>query len=130
MKTVTTRASLIIRCSRDDAARIRAQAAADNRSVSGYLLHMMERSIWVEDRVARGLTKSFLAAQAHFMEGRRTGATRTAIHLRCSSAQADAIRGYAARRQLSISDFVMFSLWRDWDAVARLQQSPGFVQTP
>jgi hypothetical protein len=43
--------------------------------------------------------------------------------VRCTAQIAGKIRAYAARRELSISDFVMFSLWRSWDAVDRLPQS-------
>jgi hypothetical protein len=124
MKRTPRRSSLIVRCSRDDAARVRTHAAAERRTVSGYVLYILDRSFWVEGHLLKGLDGSFLAAQARFIESKRgDGDPRTALHLRCSAGLAQKIRAYAARRELSISDFVMFSLWRSWDAVDRLRQS-------
>lgn len=113
--------SLIIRCSHEDAARIRNHASSEHRSLSGYLLHVLERSLWIEDRLTRGLTKSLLLAQAGSIKSaRRKKKIRTALHLRCTAEQAEKIREYAARRHLSISDFVVFSLRRSWDAIEHL----------
>jgi len=76
------RASFIIRCSHEEAAGIHSQASSDHRSLSGYLLHVLERSFWIEDRVAKGLTRSMLFAQAHSTKSERK-MVRTAVHLRC-----------------------------------------------
>lgn len=114
------RTSLLIRLSREDAARIREEASSEYRSLSGYLLYVLERSIRIEDKVVGRVRESFLSQQARAMMGPQYKKLHTAVHLRCTVEQAARIREYAARRQLSISDFVVFSLRRFWVAVERL----------
>lgn len=111
----TRRTSLIIRCRREDAQTIYREAAAQRRNVSGYLLHVMERSLWVEKISLLGLTQ---IPGATIFEN--LGA-RTAIHLRCTAEEANRIREAAKRRLLSISKFVVFSLHRQWRAVDRVR---------
>jgi len=115
------RTSLLIRLSHEDAARIRKGAAAEYRSLSGYLLYVLARSCQIEDKVVVGkVSGSLLAKQARATIGWQDRKNRTAIHLRCTVEQAARIREYAAKRQLSIGDFVVFSFRRLWIAVARL----------
>src|SRR5262245_58213535 len=114
------RTSLLIRLSHDDAARIRAEASSVYRSLSGYLLFVVERSIWIEQKVAHGASTPMFSKQARSLVGPQNKKLHTAVHLRCTVEQAARIREYAARRQLSISDFVVFSLLRLWRAIAQL----------
>jgi hypothetical protein len=62
-----------------------------------------------------------LSRQARAILGLQCKDFRTAVHLRCTVEQAARIREYAARRQLSISDFVAFSRQRLWRAIAQLR---------
>jgi hypothetical protein len=48
------RTSLLIRLSHEDAVRIREEAALEYRSLSGHLLFVLDRSIWIEEKVAHG----------------------------------------------------------------------------
>ena len=114
------RTSLLIRLSHEDAARIRNEASAEHRSLSGYLLNVLERSFFVEQKVAHGASTPMLSMQARTTLGPQVKKLHTAVHLRCTVEEATRIREHAARRQLSISDFVVFSLRRLWIAVARL----------
>lgn len=116
------RVSLIIRCSPDEAARIRSQASSEHRSLSGYLLYVLERSFRIEDKLG-GLPRSFFLDGAESFRSERHGGVRTAVHLRCTDGEAARIRAYAARRHLSISDFVVFSLSRSWNAIEQLRRS-------
>ena len=52
------RTSLLIRLSHEDAARIREGASSEYRSVSGYLLYVLERSFRIEEVVVRGAADS------------------------------------------------------------------------
>jgi uncharacterized protein (DUF1778 family) len=115
------RTSLLIRLSHEDAARIRKEASFEYRSLSGYLLSKLERSIRVEETFGPGHVKSLLSKQARALIGLQDKKLHTAVHLRCTVEEAAKIREYAARRQLSISDFVIFSLRRSWQAVERLR---------
>jgi hypothetical protein len=118
--TASPRTSLLIRLSQEDAARVREEASLAYRSLSGYLLFVIDRSIWIEQKVAHGASTPMLSMQARSLVGPQNKKLHTAVHLRCTVEQAARIREYAARRQLSISDFVVFSLRRLWAAVAHL----------
>jgi uncharacterized protein (DUF1778 family) len=113
------RSVLIIRCSRADADVIRAQARLEHRTVSGYLLHVLDRSLWVDATV--------FDAVSHLVQTpvslARAG-NRTAICLRCSAEEATRIRVGAKRRRMSISNFVIFCLHRRWQATESLGQAP------
>src|SRR6185437_7043921 len=85
------------RFSPQDAQTIHAEALAQHRSVSGYLLNVLERSIWIEERSQVGLSYTIKIAPPDASEG------RTAIHLHCTVEQADGIRKAAKRRLSSIS---------------------------
>ena len=76
--------------------------------------------MWIEQKVAHGASTPMLSMQARSLVGPQNKKLHTAVHLRCTAEQAVRIREYAARRQLSISDFVVFSLRRLWAAVAHL----------
>ncbi len=117
------RTSLLIRLSHEDAARIREGASSEYRSVSGYLLYVLERSFRIEEVVVRGASEPLISNQARAIIGPQIKKRHTAVHLRCTVEQAAKIREYAAKRQLSISDFVIFSLRRLWIAVERLHKS-------
>jgi hypothetical protein len=109
------RTSLLIRCSRQTAHAIRAEALSEHRSVSGYLLRVIERSLWVEEKSLAGRS---IVPQTVDIEMPHD---RTAIHLRCSEDEASRIRVAAKKRSMSISSFVVFSLRRHWRAVERVR---------
>jgi len=116
----SARTSLLIRLSHEDAARIRKDALSEHRSLSGYLLNVLERSFLIEQKLTPGASAPMLSRQARGVLGPQNKRLRTAVHLHCTVEQAARIREYAARRQLSISDFVVFSLHRLWTAIAHL----------
>lgn len=116
------RASLIVRCSREDATRLRTGASSEHRSLSGYVIRILEHSIAIEDKFIPLSDQRFLEAQARSVLGTGHSQARTAVHLRCTADDAEKIRRCAARRRLSISDFVVFSVRRKWNALERLQK--------
>jgi|SRR5579872_5525638 len=111
------RTALLIRCSVDEAAQIRNLARNENRTISGYVLNIMERTLRIEDRLAArmlafgGLNLTLLRTPL------RAPGPRTAILVRCYVDQADRIRASAARRDTTISAFVLHSLRLAWNAV-------------
>jgi uncharacterized protein (DUF1778 family) len=113
------RTSLLLRCSPEHAARIRHNAALEHRSVAGYLLFILERNLTIEEKYHDGYTP-LMVRQAK--ESRAVKEDRTAIHLRCTVEQANRIRRAAARRQLSISKFIVFALQRSWRAFERVRR--------
>lgn len=121
------RTSFIIRCTAQDAAAIRAQAKAQHRSVSGYLLYMLERSLWVEEKFAAGLAGSTLERAAPITNVPSEGA-KAAIHLCCSVEELDRIQAAALRRRMSINAFILFSVRRYWRAIENVRQGTQRVE--
>jgi uncharacterized protein (DUF1778 family) len=116
---LAARTSLILRCSPENAAKVRHHAAIEHRSVAGYLLSVLERIVAIEEKYhgyRSTMVAQFKGQRSHEKED------RTAIHLRCGVEQADRIRRAAARRQLSISKFIVFSLERSWQASERARR--------
>lgn len=111
------RTSLLIRCSIEDAQMIRTEAATQHRNVNGYLLYVLERSMWIEQRFLAGYSG---AVQTPAIP---RSVSRKAIHLRCTIDEADRIRNAAQTRFLSISNFVVFSLHRHWRAAEKVRNS-------
>lgn len=112
------RASVNVRCSQEDAKRIRKEAASEHRSLSGYLLHVLDFNFSIEDKVP----VPAITLQRQSIKIYPDKSLRTAVHLRCTAEQAARIHKYAKRRELSLSDFVVFALRRLWKASDRLQR--------
>jgi|SRR5215471_11383918 len=118
------RTALLIRCQPEDAAKIRHYAAVERRTVSGYVLNVLDKTLKVEDSLWEKLGR-----YQHFQDLTRVaarfphhfGAYKTTFLIRCTREEAERIRVAAERRQLTISDFVMHSLQRFWSAAAGRQ---------
>lgn len=108
-----TRTTLTIRCSKEEAAILHSQAAAEHRSLSGCLLKILERSLRFEENYP-GELRTLIRTEALIPPSK----SRTKMLLRCSTEQADRIRRAAVRRETSISKFVVYSLRRHWKARA------------
>jgi len=109
-----SRTALLIRCSTDEANRIRMEAEKERRSVCGYVLNIMTRAVDTEDRLFTKLT-NYRSMNAVLSRRAMIGAgTRTAILVRCSVSEADRIRGAAKRREIPINAFVLQGLKRAW----------------
>jgi uncharacterized protein (DUF1778 family) len=105
---MAARGVLFICCSTQEAQAIRRQARADRRTVSGYVLAIVFRTIRMEERI-------FMLKNA--MSSRRTLIRpRTAVLVRCSSEEADRVRAAAERHGETISGYVLLRLGRAWDA--------------
>lgn len=118
----SSRTALLIRCSKEEAAIIRAQAAAERRTISGCMLNILERSMWMDEKYAHGITETFLQNQARYFRLTHRLRDRTNMLLRCSVTEAERIRVAAANRRMSISEFVGFSLWRHWEATKKIRR--------
>lgn len=94
--------------------------------MSGYLLHVLERSLWIEEKYGRPLVTLLAAQRGTGIRPVRPKSTRATTLLRCSVDEATRIRVAAKRRQMSISEFVVFSLRRYWKTQRDLepQHSP------
>jgi uncharacterized protein (DUF1778 family) len=118
------RTSLILRCSQEHADKIRQHAAAEHRHVAGYILRLLEGNLRIEETYDDRFT---LAMVRETLEERTRAANQTAIHVRCTTEQAARIRKAAARRELSISKFIVFAIERSWRAAERVRQGSSYV---
>jgi uncharacterized protein (DUF1778 family) len=110
------RTALLIRCSAREAGRIREDAAAERRSVSAYVLTIVVRSLEVEEALSVRLRNGLSSWNRNLSQTRvRRTEPRTAILVRCSIDEAARIRAAAARREVTISGFVLHSLRRAWN---------------
>jgi uncharacterized protein (DUF1778 family) len=121
-----SRTALLIRCSIEEANRIRLEAEKERRSVCGYVLNIVTRAVETEDRLFTKLTNyrsmnAVLSRRAMIAPG-----PRTAILVRCSVSEADRIRGAAKRREIPINAFVLQGLKRAWS----VQVAPPSLPTP
>lgn len=123
-----SRTALLIRCSKEEAGMVRAQAAAERRSISACIVNILERRMRIDEQYSRGITQSFLENQAREFRLTHRIYNRTTMLLRCSVEEAQRIRIAASNRHMSISEFVAFSLWRHWEAVKKIR--PGALPEP
>src|SRR5215467_6018936 len=108
------RTALLIRCSIEDAAKIRYEAEHDRRTVSGYVMNIVDRSLQVEDSLFHKIPRLAGLNQTLMRRPQFTTGPRTALLLRCSELEAERIRVAAKRRGTSISAFVVHAIRRTW----------------
>jgi len=114
---------LLINCSAEQAQAVRERAALQRRTVSGYVLHIVLRSVQFEESLAaqQPARVSFSAISAVAL---RPAGERTTMLIRCSVDEARRIRAAAKRRDTTISGFMLFCLKRSWEVAERLVTVP------
>lgn len=111
---MSARTALLIRCSKEEASAIHAQAARERRTVSAYVLNVMARALQLEAKLN---TTPELARRLYSSITRDPG-PRSAILVRCTIQEARNVRGAARLRGATISSFVLHALRRSWSASA------------
>jgi uncharacterized protein (DUF1778 family) len=109
-----SRTALLIRCSKDEADRIRTEAKKERCTLCSYVLNVMTRGIEIENRLLAKLTDGSAMNSVLNRRARITYGPRTAILVRCSISEANRIREAAKRRQVPISAFVLQGVKRVW----------------
>jgi hypothetical protein len=108
------RTALLVRCSAEEAQRIRIEAEKQRRTISGYVLQITGRAVEIEERL---LTRVNPYSTMNTLLSRKAlvgAGPRTAILVRCSTVEADRIREAARRRDVPINAFVLQALRRSW----------------
>jgi uncharacterized protein (DUF1778 family) len=108
------RTALLIRCSTEEAARIRIEAEKQRRTISGYVLQITGRVVEIEERLLARMSPYSSIHQIVSRNSLLGSGPRTAILVRCSTLEADRIREAAHRRDLPINAFVLQALRRSW----------------
>jgi hypothetical protein len=108
------RTALLIRCSKEEAERVRIEAEKQRRTISGYTLQIMNRAIDIEDRLFTKISPYSPVNQLYSRKALMAAGPRTAILVRCAVVEADRIREAARRRDIPINAFVLQALRRSW----------------
>jgi uncharacterized protein (DUF1778 family) len=120
------RTALLIRCSTEEAQRIRIEAEKQRRTISGYVLQVTGRAVEIEERLLARVNPYSSINQIASRKSLLGVGPRTAILVRCSTSEADRIREAARRRDLPINAFVLQALRRSWAS----ELKPPTVTTP
>ena len=108
------RTALLIRCSKEEAERVRIEAEKQRRTISGYVLQIMSRAIEIENRLLAKIDPYNAVNQVFSRKSLIGAGPRTAILVRCSVLEAERTREAARRRDLPINAFVLQALRRSW----------------
>jgi hypothetical protein len=103
------RSAFLLRCTETEASAIRSQAKHEYRSISDYVIAVLDRSI-AEGPLSAGMTR-FKGLERDFdRSAARTFGPRTALLIRCSLVEADQVRITARRKEMTISSFALHCL--------------------
>ena len=117
-----SRTALLIRCTTDEAERIRIEAAKERLSLSGYILSAMTRTLHEEMLLSKlNDYRSMIAVSSR--RALIAPGPRTALLVRCSESEAERIREAAKRRELPINAFVLQGLKSVWTVQSPTTQS-------
>src|SRR5579883_2377486 len=122
-----SRSALLIRCSKSEATRIRSAAQTEDRTISGYVLHVLRKAWPIEERVRENLefvrSLNLQAAEAPAVRpAEKTAGLRTALLIRCATEEAIRIRAAARRKHMTLSGYVLDALARNWRIHDHLQK--------
>jgi hypothetical protein len=107
-----TRTALLIRCSAEEADRIRFEAQRERRTLSSYVLRISLNAVATDGRLFSQFTdrSQILHRQSVVLPG-----PRSAILVRCDVAEAERIREAAKRRDVRINAFILHALKTTWN---------------
>ena len=108
------RTALLIRCTTEEADRVRIEADKQRRTISAYVLLIMARAVQLEDRLFATLSPYNNMNQVLSRRTLITPGPRTAILVRCDVSEANRIREAARRRDIPVNAFVLHGLRRAW----------------
>ena len=116
------RTALLIRCSAEEADRVRFEAQREGRTISSYVLRVSLHAVAADERRFAGVTdyRSESLRRSQVVPGERT-----AILVRCDVAEAERIREVARRRDIPINAFILQALKSDWDQQVPLRVGVG-----
>ncbi len=118
-----TRTALLVRCYAGEADRIRVEAQRESRTISDYVLNIAVKAAAADDYL---FSKRNHDSMNEFRSRRLPGAPgqRTAILVRCASAEAERIREAARRREMRINSFILQALKNAWSHQVPIHRSP------
>src|SRR5215472_918065 len=121
------RTAILLRCSTSEAATIHEQSKIQRRTVAGYSLNILMKSVELDEMVLAqfgGDETSSLTVWRRPIPGPGAGTT---MLLRCSQDEARRIRAAAKRRGTTISGYVLRSLRRAWKVQMAVGKMPRLL---
>jgi hypothetical protein len=115
------RTSLLINCSEKEASEVRIRAHAERRTVSGYVINILNGCMEVSDGLVRYLRSVPTFKMDHGKKPKLVG-PRTTLHIYCSADEANQIRHAAGLRKIAMSHYVLSCLHRYWEIEDRLNK--------
>jgi uncharacterized protein (DUF1778 family) len=109
------RAVLLVRCSEQEAAGIRGAAHLERRTLSGYVLNVVMRTVAIEEDLFARLHRVAGLNDTLARRPLRPLGPRTAFLVRCTQEESSRIRAMAKKRDMNISAFVLHCLRRSWE---------------
>lgn len=122
---MTDRTALLINCSQQELEQMRAYAEAEHRTLSGYVLNIVMRTVTFDESLFASLNRFAESAPFTVPQMPRPTGPRATMLLRCSIPEATRIRGAAKRRKITISAFILHAVRRSWSITKALANSPG-----
>jgi hypothetical protein len=119
-KTKVARKAILLACSEEEASRIRERATEESRLIRAYVLRIVMRNVQIDE--------GFFAKYHRLgpLRGNRPKPKpRTVVLIRCSEEESVRIRTAAARRDSTISGYILHCLRRSWHGRGALPALPA-----
>jgi len=100
-------------------------AALEHRTLSGYVLNIVMRTVTFEENLFTSLPRFQQTNPLLPWQPTRSAEPRATMLLRCSTDEATRIRAAAKRRRATISGFVLHTLRRSWLVTKGFPESQG-----
>jgi hypothetical protein len=101
---IMSRTALLIRCDLDEAEKIRAEARNENLAISAYVVRTLNRALSLDDLT---LFQELFRKQKGILAEQGGSRMRTALLVRCGTADAQRIREAAKRHNSRLNLFVL-----------------------
>jgi uncharacterized protein (DUF1778 family) len=111
---MSDRTALLINCSQEELRRMRDFAELEHRTLSGYVLNIVMRTVAFEENLFTSLPGFQKSNAVLTWQATRPAGPRATMLLRCSTDEATRIRAAAKRRRATMSGFVLHALRRSW----------------
>jgi uncharacterized protein (DUF1778 family) len=112
---MSDRAALLINCSKDEAKAMHDWARVERRTLSGHVLSIVMHAVRIDETLGAQLNGRQFGPLV-WPKPTRVAGPRTTVLVRCSADESRRIRSAAARKDTSISGFVLQCLQRSWTA--------------
>ena len=126
VRLMPERTALLINCSQQELELMRSYAEVEHRTLSGYVLNIVMRTVSFDETLFASLNRFAELAPLTPPQPHRPSGPRATTLLRCSVAEATRIRAAAKRRKTTISAYILHTLQRSWSVTKGLNDFPRY----